>query len=406
MTLATALGCSSGERENAETGVEPVLPDGVNLGACSAAWVPLTGGNGGDSEPPVDLLFSRGHLYFYRFTWGPQGSATSELVRFAVTANSGDTATTVMVPNTYSAPMWIDDNELVFTQNSEVRSVPLAGGDVRVRSSYASDEVRDVQWLGIVDNDFYFARYGKPGAIWRVGLEGGPIELFTELGEDWGFPIEPPLVSSPEGLLLNGRRQGANLEVRQATVLIGDDGVARDLPYPDGAAAAPQLTPTGIIHTMRIAGEETTEEEVASLVQELDGEEEASAEQEAAPPEGGDVEMRLSPIGGGDDVEFWSDRPLAAIPGHVESDGQDGWFVTASEPFNDGYRHDTLWHVRPNLDSRRLGCNPSPETSRIHTTSRTGKAFAFGEGFVYLVSSRSESEFWELVKVSYQPPGE
>ena len=406
--------CSDDARKVDEE-LEPLAPaPGVNLGQCSGAWVPLTGGNGGDTEPPVDLLFARGNLYFYRFTWGTGGTATSELVRFNVGANEDDTTTTVLVPSTYSAPMWIDDNELVFTQQDEVRSVPLAGGEVRVRSSFASEEVQDVQWLGIVSGKSYFARYGKPGAIWRVGIEGGPIELFSELGEDWGFPIQPPLVRSPEGLLLNGQRQGTNLESSLATVLIGEDGVSRDLPYPEGATATPKLTPTGVIHTVRRA-EVAPDEEVAELVDTADaewafGSDDASDEEEEfAPvevPEAAKVDMWRSPIGGGENAPFWQDRPAAVIPGHVESDGRDGWFVTASEPFNDGYRHDTVWHVRPNLASRRLACNPSPETSRIHTESRTGSAFAFGEGFVFLVSSRSESDFWELVKVSYQPPGD
>ena len=105
-------------------------------------------------------------------------------------------------------------------------------------------------------------------------------------------------------------------------------------------------------------------------------------------------------------TEFWTDRPVSALPGHVESDGRDGWFVTATEPFNDGYLHDTLWHVRPNAEARRLACNPSPESSQIQTDSRTGHAFAYGDGAVYLVSLRGESQFWELVQISYLTPEE
>ena len=103
-------------------------------------------------------------------------------------------------------------------------------------------------------------------------------------------------------------------------------------------------------------------------------------------------------------TEFWPDRRRAALPGHVESDGRDGWFVTATEPFNDGNLHDTLWHIRPNAEARRLACNPSPESAQIQTESRMGHAFASGDGSVYLVSLRGQSEFWELVQISYLQP--
>ncbi|HTV23873.1 MAG TPA: hypothetical protein VMG12_34520, partial [Polyangiaceae bacterium] len=79
---------------------------------------------------------------------------------------------------------------------------------------------------------------------------------------------------------------------------------------------------------------------------------------------------------------------------------RDGWFVTATEPFNDGNLHDTVWQVWPN-DARRLACNPSPESAQIQTESRTGQAFASGDGSVYLVSLRGKSQFWELVQISY-----
>jgi hypothetical protein len=111
--------------------------------------------------------------------------------------------------------------------------------------------------------------------------------------------------------------------------------------------------------------------------------------------------MWLAPLRGEELTPFWLDRPAAVRPNHVESDGRDGWFITATEPFNDGFLHDTLWHVRPNAAARRLACNPSAESFQIQTESRTGQAFAAGDGFVYLVSLRGESTFWELVQVSY-----
>jgi hypothetical protein len=261
----------------------------------------------------------------------------------------------------------------------------------------------DIRWLGITDNSFYFARYGKSGAIWRVSLSGGSIELFAELGEDWGYQIEPPLVSSPNGLLLNGQRQTENLVARPATIVISEEGTVRDLPYPEGSSAWPQLTPTGVVHTVRVA-------ELEPAVDEKEPDAEAMSDEAATGVEDdsdySELAMWLSPLDGGKATEFWPDRPAAAKPGHVESDGRDGWFVTATELFNDGLRHDTLWHVRADVESRRLACNPKPETSRIQTESRTGNAFAFGDGFVYLVSGSAQSEFWELVQISYQPPGE
>jgi hypothetical protein len=126
----------------------------------------------------------------------------------------------------------------------------------------------------------------------------------------------------------------------------------------------------------------------------------------AAPVSHPDLRMWLARLRGGEMTEFWPERPATALPSHVESDGREGWFVTATEPFNDGYRHDTLWHIRPNAEPRRLACNPSPESFQVQTESRTGNAFAFGDGFVYLVSLRGESRFWELVQMSYLMPEE
>src|SRR5262245_19292610 len=110
--LALALcGCSDSDgRKLVET--ELPLETLVNLGECSAAWVPITGGNRSDSEPPTELLFSRGDLFFFRFQWGPDGTASSELVRFDVHSESRALATTVLVPGAFSAPLWVDDGEL------------------------------------------------------------------------------------------------------------------------------------------------------------------------------------------------------------------------------------------------------------------------------------------------------
>lgn len=406
MFVAALTAC--GEEKNEPDTVEvPLLPGGVNLGECSAAWVSLTGGNGSDSEPPVDLLFARGNLFFFRFSWGLEGATTSELVRFVVNSGNREIATTVLVPNTYSSPIWVDNGELVFTQSNEVRSVPLAGGEMRVRSSYDSSEKGDVQWLGISNGNFYFSRYGKQGAIWRISLEGGAIELFAELGEDWGYQIEPPLINSPEGLLLNGQRQGEDLEERPVTVVIEPNGVVRDLPFPEGSYFKPQLTPTGVVHTISVPDSLMSVDEGSDEASTSDEDVAEQLETVQAPLwEPVNVKMWITPLSGGDASEFWPDRPVDARPDHVESDGEDGWFVTATEGFNDGYRHDTLWHIRPNVAARRLACNPRPENSRIHTESRIGNSFASGDGFVYLVSSSRESEFWELVKISYLPVDE
>lgn len=390
--------------------LEPVL----NLGECSAAWGPVTGGNRSDLEPPAELLFAGGDLFFFRFQWGPDGTTSSELVRFDPHSPSRELATTVLVPDAYSAPMWVNDGELMFTQNGEVRSVPMSGGQVEVRSTFGSAALGDIRWLGISNETFYFARYGQPGAIWRVSLGGGPIGLFANLGPDWGYQIEPPLVQSPEGLLLNGERRVDHRVGRPATILIAADGAVRELPYPEGSTSRPFLTPSGVVHivgapaTAASDGAEA-EEELAPSNDPAPSDDSARLDDFAPPEEGaadegepeGSTRMWLTRLRGGEQTEFWPDRPAEAVPGHVESDGRDGWFVTATEPFNDGFRHDTLWHVRPNAASRRLACNPSPDVYQIQTESRTGHAFASGDGFVYLVSLRGQSEFWELVQVSY-----
>jgi hypothetical protein len=404
--LALALcGCSDSDgRKYTET--ELPLEALVNLGQCSAAWVPITGGNRSDSEPPAELLFSRGDLFFFRFQWGPDGTASSELVRFDVHSESRALATTVLVPDAYSAPLWVDDGELVFTQNGEVVSVPMSGGTPRVRSTFGAMDLGDIRWLGIRDGNFYFARYGQPGAIWRVSLNGGPVGLFANLGPDWGYQLEPPLVESPEGLLLNGRRRVESRGERQVTILISADGAIRELPYPEGNESRPFLTPSGVIHIVDPTlaalppaddvGSTTLSQASPSRVSDV------AAPASTYP----DLEMWLAPLRGGELTAFWPDRPASVLPSHVESDGRDGWFVTATEPFNDGFTHDTLWHVRPNASARRLACNPSAESFQIQTESRTGQAFASGDGALYLVSLRSESTFWELVQVSYLQPEE
>jgi len=169
-------------------------------------------------------------------------------VRFDVHSPSRELATSVLVPNAFSAPMWVDDNDLVFTQGGEVRSVPMSGGDARVRSTYGMTELGDIRWLGISNGNFYFARYGQPGAIWKVSLGGGPVGLFANLGPDWGYQIEPPLVPSTEGLLLNGQLRVDNAADRQATILISGEGAVRELAYPEGSSSRPFLTPTGVVH--------------------------------------------------------------------------------------------------------------------------------------------------------------
>jgi hypothetical protein len=395
-------GCSSSD-DGKYSETELPLEARVNLGECSAAWVPITGGNRSDSEPPTELLFSRGSLYFFRFQWGPDGTASSELVRFDVNSESRAMATTVLVPNVYSAPLRVDDGELVFTQNGELVSVPMSGGPSRVRSTFGAGDLGDIRWLGVRDGNFYFARYGQTGAIWRVSLSGGPVELFANLGPDWGYELEPPLVESPEGLLLNGRRRVDNREDRQVSILISMDGAIRDLPSPEGKASRPFLTPSGVVHIVepQIAPTAAADGAAATAVPETSANE--VPEQASSYP---GLEMWLAPLRGGALTPFWPDRPAAALPGHVESDGRDGWFVTATEPFNDGFLHDSLWHVRPNAAARRLACNPSAESFQIQTESRTGQAFASGDGAVYLVSLRSESTFWELVQVSYLQPDE
>jgi hypothetical protein len=403
-TLALVLtGCSDSERRKYGEAELPLEPP-VNLGECSAAWVPITGGNRSDSEPPTELLFSTGDLFFFRFQWGPDNTASSELVRFEVNSESRATATTVLVPNAYSAPLRVDDGELVFTQNGELVSVPLSGGPLRVRSTFNAGELGDIRWLGVVDGNFYFGRYGQSGAIWRVSLNGGPVQLFANLGPDWGYQLEPPLVESPEGLLLSGRRRVDNREERQATILISTDGAVRDLPAPEGKASRPFLTPSGVIHVVDPEFAATPDGvTVAALPQTPAATDGEAAEQASAYP---GLELWLAPLRGGELRPFWPDRPATVLPSHVESDGRDGWFVTATEPFNDGFSHDSLWHVRPNAAARRLACNPSAESFQIQTESRTGQAFASGDGAVYLVSLRSESTFWELVQVSYLQPDE
>jgi hypothetical protein len=357
-------------------------PDDSNLGECSAAWVPVTGGNRSDSEPPTELLFSGGSLFFFRFEWGPDGSTSSDLVEFDLHAPSRELATTVLVPGVYSAPMWVDDNELVFTQSGEVRSVSMSGGTPRLRSTFGSQELGDIGWLGVTSGNFYFTRYGQFGVIWKVSLGGGPVALFANLGPTWGDQIAPPLVQSTEGMLLGGSPKSEDGVSRPAAIVISGDGAVRELPQPDGDTPQSFLTPTGVIH---IAG----------------------APQAEASGDASNVQMWLAPLGGGELTEFWPNRPATVLPQHVESDGRDGWFVTATEPFNDGYRHDTIWQVWPNAEARRLACNPSPESSQIQTESRTGQAFASGDGAVYLVSLRGKSQFWELVQVSYvQSDGE
>jgi hypothetical protein len=435
LALALVLGsCSDPERRTeakAELELQPVL----NLGDCSASWVPITGGNRSDSEPPAELLFAGGDLFFFHFQWGPDGTTSSELVRFDPHAPSRELATTVLVPNAYSAPMWADDGELVFTQSGEVRSVPMSGGQVQTRSTFGSAGLGDIRWLGVSSGNFYFARYGQPGAIWKISLIGGPVGLFANLGPDWGYQIEPPLVPSSEGLLLSGLRRIDRLD-RQTTILVAEDGSIREMPYPEGSTARPFLTPTGVIHIVdptqpeappsaSTGSEDPAERRISSLG--LGGSASVRAAQPAqstagqggrdgqgggasnvpvAPTSHPDLQMWLSRLRGGEMSEFWPERPAAALPAHVESDGRDGWFVTATEPFNDGYSHDTLWHIRPNAEPRRLACNPSPESFQVQTESRTGNAFAFGDGFVYLVSLRGESRFWELVQISYLMPEE
>jgi len=451
--LALALGsCSDAEKKRGST-AKLALQPALNLGDCSAAWVPITGGNRSDSEPPAELLFSGGDLFFFRFEWGADGATTSELVRFDVHSPSRELATSVLVPNAFSAPMWVDDNDLVFTQGGEVRSVPMSGGDARVRSTYGMTELGDIRWLGISNGNFYFARYGQPGAIWKVSLGGGPVGLFANLGPDWGYQIEPPLVPSTEGLLLNGQLRVDNAADRQATILISGEGAVRELAYPEGSSSRPFLTPTGVVHIVdppragapaksdsktsdsstktgaaaklgnaatAAAAATTGATKTNSSTTSGSSKTGTTSTQGGDKPSNGaiheieddkasahpDLQMWLTPLRGADMTEFWTDRPTSALPGHVESDGRDGWFVTATEPFNDGYLHDTLWHVRPNAEARRLACNPSPESSQIQTDSRTGNAFAAGDGSVYLVSLRGESQFWELVQISYLTPDE
>jgi len=386
--LALAVGgCSSSE---------PEPEDESNLGDCSSAWVPVTGGNRSDSEPPTELLFSGGDLFFFRFEWGPDGSTSSDLVQFELRSPSRELATGVLVPDVYSAPMWVDDNELVFTQSGEVRSVPLAGGTLRVRSTFGSANLGDTRWLGVTSGNFYFTRYGQFGVIWKVSLGGGPVSLFANLGPTWGDQIEPPLVQSSEGMLLGGRPQADDGANRPAAVVISGDGAVRELPQPDGDASQSFLTRTGVIH---IVGAPQTR----ALAQSEGSSGDDGFEKAPSYP---DLRMWMAPLGGGELTEFWPDRPETVLPQHVESDGRDGWFVTATEPFNDGYLHDTVWQVWPN-DARRLACNPSPESAQIQTESRTGQAFASGDGSVYLVSLRGKSQFWELVQISYvQSDGE
>jgi hypothetical protein len=423
------LGSCSDPEDPPETVAKLELKPALNLGECSSAWVPVTGGNRSDSEPPAELLFAGGDLFFFRFQWGPDGTTSSELVRFDVNSPSRELATTVLVPNAYSAPIWADDSELVFTQNGEVRSVPMSGGELRLRSTFGSAQLGDIRWLGVNSGNFYFARYGQPGAIWKVSLGGGPVGLFANLGPDWGYQLEPPLVQSDEGLLLNGQPRVENGGERQATILISGDGAIRDLPYPEGSTARPFLTPGGVIHIVdpvKPAPEAPPKGDDAATTSSparaaraaiAGGAGGGSATTTSKPSDRPDtskdavdghpdLHMWLSALRGGSLTEFWPERPPTALPGHVESDGRDGWYVTATEPFNDGYRHDTLWHVRPNAEARRLACNPSPESSQIQTESRTGHAFAYGDGFVYLVSLRGESRFWELVQISYLRPEE
>jgi hypothetical protein len=283
---------------------------------------------------------------------------------------------------------------------------------MQVRSTFGAAGLGDIRWLGISNEVFYFARYGQPGAIWQVSLGGGPVGLFANLGPDWGYQIEPPLVQSPEGLLLNGERRIDSRAGRPATILIAADGAVRDLPYPEGTTSRPFLTPSGVVHNVNAPNTGSTSEDEAGSGDEAAPTDDAELEGTAAAPDDAamaadeaeplaPVQMWLTRLRGGEQTVFWPDRPEEALPDHVESDGRGGWFVTANEPFNDGFRHDTLWHVRPNAPSRRLACNPSPESFQIQTESRTGHAFAAGDGFVYVVALRGQSAFWELVKVSY-----
>jgi hypothetical protein len=271
----------------------------------------------------------------------------------------------------------------------------MSGGETRLRSTFGAAGLGDIRWLGVSNGNFYFARYGQPGAIWKVSLGGGPVELFANLGPDWGYQIEPPLVQSSEGLLLSGQPRMGDGTERQTTILISGDGAIRELPYPQGSTSRPFLTPNGVIHIVEPAKTTVTSAKTAKASVD------AGAPKNESHP---DLHMWLAALRGGALTEFFSDRPAAALPDHVESDGRDGWFVTATEPFNDGFQHDTLWHVRPNAEARRLACNPSPESSQIQTESRTGHAFASGDGFVYLVSLRGGSRFWELVQISYLDP--
>jgi hypothetical protein len=399
--LAFVLGGCSDSSGRQTTEAELPLEARVNLGECSAAWLPITGGNRSDSEPPTELLFSTGDLFFFRFQWGPEGTASSELVRFEVHSESRATATTVLVPNVYSAPLRVDDGELVFTQNGELVSVPISGGPMRVRSTFNAGALGDIRWLGISDGNFYFARYGQTGAIWRVSLNGGPVELFANLGPDWGYQLEPPLVESEEGLLLSGRQRIDSRGERPVTVLLSPDGAIRDLPSPEGKASRPFLTPAGVVHIVdpELASPDGV---VATALPQTSGTQTVTPIPPLATYPG--LELWLAPLRGGELRPFWPEKPATVLPGHVESDGRDGWFVTATEPFNDGFMHDSLWHVRPNAAPRRLACNPSAESFQIQTESRTGQAFASGDGAVYLVSLRGESTFWELVQISYLQP--
>jgi hypothetical protein len=404
LALALVLGsCADPEHRSDEVAALKLQPIPLNLGECSAAWVPSTGGNRSDSEPPAELLFAGGDLFFFRFQWGPDGTTSSELVRFDPHAPSRELATTVLVPNAYSAPMWADDGDLVFTQNGEVRSVSMSGGAARVRSTFGSADLGDTRWLGVSSGNFYFARYGQPGAIWKVSLGGGPVELFANLGPDWGYQIEPPLVQTSEGVLLSGQHRAENGTDRPSTILVSGDGAIRDLPYPPGSTSRPFLTSTGVIHIVDPAQTEPARKDEATREKASQRPADAGAPKLETHP---DLQLWLARLRGGELSAFWPERPLAALPGHVESDGRDGWFVTATEPFNDGFRHDTLWHIRPNAEARRLACNPSPESSQIQTESRTERAFASGDGFVYLVSLRGGSQFWELVQISYLDPEE
>jgi hypothetical protein len=311
--------------------------------------VPVTGGNRSDSEPPTDLLFSGGSLFFFRFEWGPDGSTSSDLVEFDLHAPSRELATKVLVPGVYSAPLWVDDNELVFTQGGEVRSVPMSGGAVRHRSTFRSDDLGDTRWLGVTSGNFYFARYGQFGVIWKVSLGGGPVGLFANLGPTWGDQIEPPLVESAEGMLLSGKPRSDGVQ-RPAALVIAGDGAIRELPQPEGYTARSFLTPTGVIHMV--------DAPQAERLADAEGSSGADGPKKATPHP--DLRMWLAPLRGGELTEFWPDRPEAVLPQHVESDGRNGWFVAATEPFNDGYLHDTIWQVLPNADARRLACNPSP----------------------------------------------